>query len=565
MRAQDFFTDIYFMMGNWLQTIGFSIGIDACKIPEKHVRSEIPKKLQRKIEKIIIPALNLKYSQSIEDAIYQIYQNFEKSSFVPKDEEEEMELIKILLPFESKTKQKRNAEIEKNIQKAYMFTESLGVEKLENKMEEERREKLIQIELNQVNAIGTNISSLYLEEFNALNVMGSESGGGAKGSNVNTAQITSMLGQQYIRGERPPQTISGGLRTLPFFTENDINPKSRGFIENSFGSGLNSIEYFFHAMASREGLLDTATKTPDTGHYHRLIGKMGEDIKIDNDFSVRNSTGQIYDQCYLFNPSKLESITTKEGTFPSFINFKRIADKINNKYGREITTVDLLLPYEHYFIYNDMEVDVVDVGAKRITIKYIKKNIIETIIMENVDIKNVKKYNYIKPRTYYNTPITTILPIDSYITIKTEDKEYSVKVDRYSPTHMFIKFPSPELSLKNDELHKRINPTVTFKLGAKIDVYIVAKIVTNRENTLVIDAKTGRRMIQIDEKLKILNPDSDFKSGSKIKLLMSGNIISISKTTIKVTLPAQKAKINISDVDFDTALTDPIKTTFEFI
>lgn len=54
-------------------------------------------------------------------------------------------------------------------------------------------------------------------------------------------------------------------RTLPHFIKDDYGPESRGFVENSYLAGLTPTEFFFHAMGGREGLIDTAVKTAETG------------------------------------------------------------------------------------------------------------------------------------------------------------------------------------------------------------------------------------------------------------------------------------------------------------
>jgi DNA-directed RNA polymerase II subunit RPB1 len=52
-------------------------------------------------------------------------------------------------------------------------------------------------------------------------------------------------------------------------------------------------EFFFHAMAGREGLIDTAVKTSDTGYIQRRLMKTMEDQHVEYDGSVRNVTGSI--------------------------------------------------------------------------------------------------------------------------------------------------------------------------------------------------------------------------------------------------------------------------------
>eukprot|EP00966_Prymnesium_polylepis_P242588 5609785-Prymnesium_polylepis.1 len=39
----------------------------------------------------------------------------------------------------------------------------------------------------------------------------------------------------------------------------------QGFVANSFYTGLHPTEFFFHTMGGREGLVDTAVKTAETG------------------------------------------------------------------------------------------------------------------------------------------------------------------------------------------------------------------------------------------------------------------------------------------------------------
>lgn len=48
-------------------------------------------------------------------------------------------------------------------------------------------------------------------------------------------------------------------------------PAAKGFVANSFYSGLTPTEFFFHTMAGREGLVDTAVKTAETGYMQVKI------------------------------------------------------------------------------------------------------------------------------------------------------------------------------------------------------------------------------------------------------------------------------------------------------
>jgi DNA-directed RNA polymerase II subunit RPB1 len=114
---------------------------------------------------------------------------------------------------------------------------------------------------------------------------------GAKGTNLNIAQMSALLGQQFIVGKRVQNTLQD--RTLPHFTKYDHGLEAHGFIENSFINGLRPAEFFFHAMAGREGLIDTAVKTSDSGYIQRRLVKTMEDLHVEYDGTVRNATGSI--------------------------------------------------------------------------------------------------------------------------------------------------------------------------------------------------------------------------------------------------------------------------------
>jgi DNA-directed RNA polymerase II subunit RPB1 len=119
---------------------------------------------------------------------------------------------------------------------------------------------------------------------------------GSKGQDINISQMTSCLGQQAIDGKRIPYGFDS--RTLPHFTKYDDSPDARGFVESSFISGLRPEELFFHAMAGRIGLIDTAVKTSTTGYIQRRLIKGLEDLKVGYDMTVRNNKERIVQFAY---------------------------------------------------------------------------------------------------------------------------------------------------------------------------------------------------------------------------------------------------------------------------
>lgn len=119
---------------------------------------------------------------------------------------------------------------------------------------------------------------------------------GSKGSFINISQMSACVGQQSVEGQRIP--FGFRHRTLPHFTKDDFSPEARGFVENSYLRGLTPQEFFFHAMAGREGLIDTAVKTAETGYIQRRLVKALEDVTVCYDGTVRNSLGDIVQFVY---------------------------------------------------------------------------------------------------------------------------------------------------------------------------------------------------------------------------------------------------------------------------
>jgi len=132
---------------------------------------------------------------------------------------------------------------------------------------------------------------------------------GSKGSTINIAQMMACVGQQAPEGRRIPYGFTD--RTLPHYKKYDDGAEARGFVESSFIEGLTPQEFFFHAMSGREGLIDTAVKTADTGYIQRQLVKAMEDLVVQYDGSVRDSRMNIAQFHYGedgVNATKIESV-----------------------------------------------------------------------------------------------------------------------------------------------------------------------------------------------------------------------------------------------------------------
>ena len=130
---------------------------------------------------------------------------------------------------------------------------------------------------------------------------------GAKGKVEQLGSIASLVGQINMNNKRIAKKVNN--RTLPHYHQFDDTPAARGFVSSSYVKGLRPTEFFFQQMANRDGLIDTAIKTADTGYIQRKFIKAMEDVMVYYDGIVRNSNNQIIQ--YFYGASNLDQIKQK--------------------------------------------------------------------------------------------------------------------------------------------------------------------------------------------------------------------------------------------------------------
>jgi len=144
---------------------------------------------------------------------------------------------------------------------------------------------------------------------------------GARGSSLNIGQMSACVGQQSVRGKR---ILRGYLaRALPHFKHGDPSPKARGFVYSPYQKGLDAIEFFFHAMGGREGLVDTAVRTQQSGYMQRRLINALEHIRLEYDGTVRNSAGDIIQFKY-----GEDSVDPAKSDHGKGVNVGRLVDQI---------------------------------------------------------------------------------------------------------------------------------------------------------------------------------------------------------------------------------------------
>jgi DNA-directed RNA polymerase subunit A' len=145
--------------------------------------------------------------------------------------------------------------------------------------------------LKLLNEVRTKIGSMVKKEFPITNPVSSMMKSGGGGNILNITQMASCVGQQAFAGGRID--IGYTERTLPFFQKGDLSPASRGFIRSSFIKGLRPDEFFFQAITGRDSLMDTALRTPKSGYLYRRLANALQDIRVEYDRTIRDSSNHI--------------------------------------------------------------------------------------------------------------------------------------------------------------------------------------------------------------------------------------------------------------------------------
>jgi DNA-directed RNA polymerase subunit A' len=193
---------------------------------------------------------------------------------IPKEIEEEVE----------KVNEKVFAEIDKIIEEY----KSGKIQKLAGMTLEETLELKILQKLNSIRDESMKIVQKELDRTSGTMLMADS---GAMGKIMSIVQMHAGVGQQSLQGKRISRGFDG--RTLSHFKRGDFSPEARGYIKSSLRRGLKPHEVFFGSITGRDGLMDTALRTPKTGYLYRRMATSMLDLLVQKDLSVRNEKGEI--------------------------------------------------------------------------------------------------------------------------------------------------------------------------------------------------------------------------------------------------------------------------------
>ncbi|MEF8873959.1 MAG: DNA-directed RNA polymerase subunit A' [Candidatus Thermoplasmatota archaeon] len=197
-------------------------------------------------------------------------------------------------------------EAEEKVRSLVEAYKSGELEELPGRGLEETLEVKIMKELGKARDDAGQIASKYLGLSNNTVVMART---GARASMLNLTQMAGALGQQAIRGERPSRGYEE--RTLSHFKRKELGAKSKGFVASSYKDGLDPLEYFFHSMGGREGLVDTAVRTSRSGYMQRRLINALEDLMVSDDGTVRNTADTIIQ--FRYGEDGIDPMRSKRG------------------------------------------------------------------------------------------------------------------------------------------------------------------------------------------------------------------------------------------------------------
>ena len=231
--------------------------------------------------------------------------------------------------------------IHNNIQKTYDEVDDLVQQEKTGKLSgtrgmspKETLEAYIVNKLGKARDVAATTANSSLDDNNAGKIMATT---GARGSSLNVGQMAGALGQQSRRGNRLNKGYNN--RVLAHFEEHDNDPDAHGFVKSNYRDGLSTLEFFFHAMGGREGLVDTAVRTQQSGYMQRRLINALEHIRLEYDGTVRDPHGHIIQ--FLYGEDGIDVAKSDHG---EAFNINRLVDAQHIVDSGNAATKDDIIP-----------------------------------------------------------------------------------------------------------------------------------------------------------------------------------------------------------------------------
>ena len=302
---------------------------------------------------------------------------------------------------DSKTNDKIKSTIIKTKKQVSKLTQQVHQQIFENVASETLNDEFEKKVNNLLNVAIKEAGKIGLKSLDKTNRMVNMVSAGSKGKTINIAQMIACLGQQNVDGKRIPNAYN--FRSLPHFRKYDVSPESKGFVESSFIGGLKPQEFFFHAMGGREGLIDTAVKTSETGYIQRKLIKAMEDCKVVYDLSVRNANGTIIQFKYGDDGMDYNKIETQH------------SDLLSSPFDK--------IQARHQFSVNEDW----DSFLNASSLREMKKNRKFMKVLDDYFGKIIENLHFLRGYVFKDKPLSTIkFPVNIYRLIKRVKEQFAI-------------------------------------------------------------------------------------------------------------------------------------------
>ena len=384
------------------------------------------------------------------------------------------------LELTQKVQQNILSEIDKSYDKVYDLIDQAknGTLKLTRGLSsEEALEAYIVNELSKARDTAGGMASQSFDETNAGKIMAIT---GARGSSLNIGQMAGALGQQSRRGQRLHKGYNN--RALSHFQNYDHNPDSHGFVKSNYRDGLSALEFFFHAMGGREGLVDTAVRTQQSGYMQRRLINALEHIRLEYDGTVRDPHGHIIQ--FLYGEDGIDVAKSDHGesfNINRLIDSQKIVDLGNKASQNEINSI-----------------------AKKYTKSFnprLKKIVLESLFSSSLSVEGIEKvckkgldlYNKAKVEPGQAVGIITAQSIGEPGTQMTLRTFHFAGIRERNVT-----LGLPRLIELVDARKKPVTPTM--------DIFLSEKSKSSREDAI----QTARNILQTKVSSLVSNTETDY-------------------------------------------------------
>lgn len=197
----------------------------------------------------------------------------------------------VIMPLEIKKQMKILLETRK-LEVSHMLT---NAENNKGMIDKTELESTLYNKLNNITSeLSKIVQNILPKNNNFFIMMDSETG---KDAISRVGQIVGCVGQQKsVDNKRMP--LNDMYRCLNYFYQNEDLPLARGFAESSFVDGMTFPETVYAHTVGRDGLIDTAMKTAETGYLYRKMSKSQEDIIVKYDGTVRTAKNGVIQFIY---------------------------------------------------------------------------------------------------------------------------------------------------------------------------------------------------------------------------------------------------------------------------